>query len=280
VRRLCDPSILIKRTGERYAPLRRRSDMVRGSGVIGLIAFAALAGGVRAASPPGATIDPVADRMLKQMTDYLASLKSFRVQTSASDEVVTRAGQKLQISSSSEVSVRRPDRLRSEQIGAANALAFWYDGKRMTLTCKADGSYATLPAPANIDSTIDKARRDFQIDAPGADLLYSHPYDILTEQVTGGKFIGRESVNGVAANHLAFTGEEVDWEIWIQDGPQPLPLRFVITSKTVKGEPQFEVQMSNWEPQARLGDDVFEYQAPANAKHLKTFSTSCTSPAR
>jgi len=246
-------------------------------GVFSLMVAVALAGSAGAAPPPGKAIDPRADQLLRQMTDYLASLQSFRVRSSAVDEVVTNAGQKLQVASSSMVSVRRPDRLRSEQIGAKNGLAFWYDGQNMTLACKADGAYATVPAPANLDATIDKARKQFQIDAPGADLLYSHPYAILTEQVTGGQFIGKETVDGVATNHLAFTGEEVDWQIWIQDGAQPLPLRYVITSKTVKGQPEFEVRMSQWEPKAQLGDDVFAFQAPASAKQVKTFPTSCGS---
>jgi hypothetical protein len=255
--------------------------MVRPGGVLALAMITALAGGAQAAPPPAKKgIEPAADRMLRQMTDYLAGLQSFRVQSSATDEVVTNAGQKLQIASSSQVSVRRPDRLRSEQMGAANALAFWYDGQRMTLACKGDNSYSTLPAPASIDATIDKARHDFQIDAPGADLLYSRPYEILTEQVTGGRVVGRETVDGVPTTHLAFTGEEVDWQIWIQEGSQPLPLRFVITSKTVKNQPSFEVRMSHWEPQARLGDDVFQFQPPASAKQLKTFSTTCTAPTR
>ena len=49
----------------------------------------------------------------------------------------------------------------------------------------------------------------------------SHPYEMLTEQVTGGQFIGRETIDGAPANHLAFTGEEVDWQVWIKDGDQP-----------------------------------------------------------
>ena len=182
-------------------------------------------------------IDADADRLLRQMTDYLASLQSFRVNSSAVDEVVLKSGQKLQLASESQVSVVRPNRLRSEQVGARNGLAFWYDGTSMTLECKANDTYATVPAPATLDATIDKARKDFQIEAPGADLLYSRPYDILTEQVTGGKVIGRETVDGIAATHLAFTGEEVDWQIWIQEGAQPLPVRYTITTKGIKSQP-------------------------------------------
>src|SRR5579863_5605560 len=169
------------------------------------------------------------------MTDYLASLQSFTVQSSSLDEVVLKTGQKIQIANESLVSVKRPNRLRSEQVGAAgNGMAFWYDGKTMSLYCAASHTYGIAPAPPALDAMIDAARKRFQIEAPGADLLFSHPYEILTEQVTGGRMIGRETIDGVAANHLAFVGEDVDWQVWIQDGPRPLPLRFVITTKTME----------------------------------------------
>ena len=155
-----------------------------GSGAVALAA--AGAGGAGAAMGSKKNIEPQADRLLREMTDYLASLKSFKVRSSAVDEVVTAAGQKIQVPSESEVSIERPNRLRSEQLGAENGMGFWYDGQTMTLACKSSNTYAKVPAPANLDDTIDKARKQFQIEAPGADLLYSHPYDILTEQVTGG----------------------------------------------------------------------------------------------
>ena len=50
----------------------------------------------------------------------------------------------------------------------------------MTLACKGENSFATVPAPKTLDATIDKVRKEFQIEAPGADLLYSHPYEVLT----------------------------------------------------------------------------------------------------
>jgi hypothetical protein len=63
----------------------------------GLIAASAVA------APPSkgsreeeGVIDPKADAQLKKMSDYLAGLKSFRVDTVAIDEKVTTDGQKIQ----------------------------------------------------------------------------------------------------------------------------------------------------------------------------------------
>jgi hypothetical protein len=227
------------------------------------------------AAPAERKIDPEADRVLRQMADYVASLQSFTLQSSAVDEVVLESGQKVQIATDSAVSVVRPNRLRSEQLGPGPGMAFWYDGKNMTLYCKATDSYATFPAPPTLDATIDLGRKRFQIEAPAADLLFSRPYDILTEQVTGGKLIGHETVDGLGATHLAFEGEEVDWQVWVQEGATPLPLRFEITTKTMKAQPEFTAQLSHWDPHAKLADSTFAFKVPPGAKHVDSFPTQC-----
>jgi hypothetical protein len=255
----------------------------------GLLALALVSGGARraaAAAPAAATapaaapgkkgISPDAERALRKMTDYLASLQSFRVQSTAKDEVVLKSGQKIDLFSQSQTSVQRPNKLRSEQVGAKGGLAFSYDGKSMTLECTANGTYTTKPAPPSIDGAIDQARKEFQIEAPGADLLYSKPYDILTEQVTGGQVIGHETVEGMALTHLAFQGEEVDWQIWIKEGPEPLPVMFSIITKTMASQPEFEVRLSNWETKAALPPTAFAFQPPPHGKRVETFPSTCS----
>jgi hypothetical protein len=224
-------------------------------------------------------IDPKADKILHQMTDYVASLKTFKANISTIDEIVTKNGQKIQMATDSTTLVHRPDRMKSEQISAGEKgsgnLMFTNDGKEMTLFCKANNTYATVKSPSTLDQTIDEIRAKHNIDAPGADLLFSKPYEVLTEQVTSGQYIGRETIDGVATHHLAFQGEEVDWQIWIQDGNRPLPLRYVITTKTVKNHPQFTVNLSDWEPMMKIDDDDFKFTAPTGAKKVKEFPTTC-----
>jgi hypothetical protein len=233
-----------------------------------------------AAAPDAAAIDPDADRLLRQMTDYLAGLRTFRVIGTSIDEVVTTTGRKIQVVAQSQISMQRPNKLRSDQIGAEGGLEYWYDGKTMSLYCKADNTFSTAPAPPTIDETIDATRKQYKIEAPGADLLFSHPYEILTEQVKSGLVIGRETVSGQAANHLAFEGEEVDWQIWIQEGDKPLPLRFVITTKTMKEQPEFTVELAHWEPDVPIDESVFEFKPPAGATSVSSFPTRCRQRAR
>src|SRR5262245_24343357 len=228
-----------------------------------------------AATKANKGITPDADRALHKMTDYLARLQSFRVQSAAKDEVVLKSGQKIDLPSQSMTSVQRPNRLRSEQIGAKGGLAFTYDGKTMTLECTGNGTYATKPAAPTIDGAIDQARKEFQIEAPGADLLYSKPYEILTEQVTGGQVIGHEVLDGGPVTHLAFQGEEVDWQIWIKDGDEPLPVLFSIVTKTMPSMPEFEVHLTHWETKAALPASTFVFKAPAQGTRVEVFPKTC-----
>jgi hypothetical protein len=251
----------------------------RAIGVLPVLALAAIVFGtadrpVTAASSKGA-VEPDADRMLKRMADYLAGLHSFTVQSSSIDQATMKTGEKIQATSDMDVAVQRPNHLRATQRGAGQGLSLWYDGKALTLACKESNSYETVEGAPNLDGAIDKMRKTFKVDAPGADLLYSNPYDILMEQVVSGRVVGRETIDGVAANHLAFRGEDVDFQLWIEDGARPVPLRFVITTKTVKGEPEFSVQLSNWNTQPKLSDSMFAFQAPAGAKPSKSVTQSC-----
>jgi hypothetical protein len=256
--------------------MTRSRQLIANGAVVAWVALAALvAGGHAAAAPPKKGVDPDADKMVRQMTDYLVSLQSFTVRTSVADEVALKSGEKIAIMSNAEVSVQRPNRLRSMQLGSASGLAIWYDGKNMTVGCKATSSFQTIAAPPTLDGAIDQMRKQLDIDAPGADLLYSRPYDILMEQVVSGRFIGRETIDGVPANHVAFRGDQIDWQLWIKDGSEPLPLRYVITTKDAPGHPQFAVQLSNWNTQPSLSASMFEFQVPAGAKSGKSIADSC-----
>jgi len=221
-------------------------------------------------------VDPEAARLLKEMTDYLGGLPRFAVESASVDEVVTKSGQKIQLIAESRVTVERPNHLRSERAGREpEAASFMYDGTTMSLLCPASNTFGTVPAPPTIDATIDKLRKDYGADAPGADLLYSRPYEVLMEQVKEGQVIGKETILGMSTNHLAFQGEDVDWQIWIKEGPEPLPLRYVITSKKVQSQPQFTVQMTHWDPRAKIDDGSFTFRAPAGAKKVDNLPTSC-----
>jgi len=217
-------------------------------------------------------IDPVATDQLRKMSEFLARQQEFVVKAEATTQVVLKTGEKVDFDVDSQVSVRRPNMLRSERSGAANASLF-YDGKQVTFYGKQDNAYATTTAPPTIDAMIDFAREKLGLEAPGADLLYSNSYEVLMEDVVSATYLGKTEVHGMPCHHLVFKGHETDWQIWISAGEEPLPLRWVVTSNKVKGTPDFRVELSQWNLTPKLDASAFQLTPPSGAKRVEFANT-------
>jgi hypothetical protein len=223
-------------------------------------------------TPEGAqegVIDPKADQALKRMSDYLGNLKSFQVESDTVDEKYTRDGQKIQELQQSTITVRRPGELRVDRVSPRGHAVFRADGKQFAVYNKDKNVYATAPAPEHIDQAVDEVRDKLNIDAPGGDLIVSDPYRDLTDGTITGRYIGLEPIDGAMAHHLAFTKKDVDWQIWIKDGPEPVPVRYVITSKDSPTQPQFTMVLHDWQPNVQVMKEYFAFTPPAGAKRLE-----------
>jgi len=60
----------------------------------------------------------------------------------------------------------------------------------------------------------------------------------------------------------------VDWQIWISKGANPLPLKYVITTKWVTGAPQYSLRLSNWKT-GGVDDAQFKFTPPADARKVE-----------
>jgi hypothetical protein len=210
-------------------------------------------------------IDPKADALLRKMSTDLADLQAFRFKADHVMEVVTKQGEKIQSVAESSVSVQRPNQLRVDRMGPLGGATVYYDGTTLSIYGKRDHLYATTKAPGNLDATIDFARDQLAIDAPGADLLYSAPYAALTEDVVSGRYMGAEPVGNRMCHHLAFRGHETDWQLWVEDGPRALPCRYVINSKRVIGSPEYAVTLSSWNLAPAFPPETFAFTPPPEA---------------
>jgi len=247
----------------------RSNAMVRRLTPLGLVTFLLLGLLPMQALAEVAGVAPQATEILRNAMDYLGQQNRFRVQTRNTIEAVLHSGQKLQFDHTAVLSVQRPNKLRAERHGDLFEQVFYYDGSTLSLHNPDDKYYATLPAPGTLEEMLDFARESLDIVAPAADLIYADAYDLLMQEVTSGFVVGKSVVDGVRCDHLAFRGEQVDWQIWIQEGVQPLPRKMVITSRDVMNKPQFTVVMSQWDMAPMLFDRDFVFTPPAGAQGIE-----------
>jgi len=231
-----------------------------------IVLAAALPGAV-SAQPAG--VEPRADAVLRSMTTYLSGLKKFSVTTENTLEVVSTEGQKIQFTAPATMTVARPNKLVAQRRGDIVDQMMYYDGKSLTLYNPASQHYATVPAPATLDAMLDLASERLDLVAPGADLIDTRSYARLMQDVKSGVYLGTAVVAGQRCHHLAYRGVDVDWQLWVREGKQPAPCRYVITSKTVAGAPQFAIQVLKWDTAPDVSAARFRFVAPKGAKAIE-----------
>ena len=207
-----------------------------------------------------------ADKILKAMSDYVTSQKSLSVTYNSDLEVVTPSLQKIQFTSSGQVQLSRPDKLRAVRTGGYTDIEIVFDGKMLTVNNKDGNAYAQVDASGSVDDLIDTLREKHGIAAPGADLLFSRPFEVMMADVVEMAHVGQGIIDGVECEHLAFRNTDTDWQIWIQTGAQPIPRKYVITSKAVTGAPQYTLRIKEWKTEAPA--DAFSFNAPQGAKKV------------
>lgn len=215
------------------------------------------------AATQGARADDPA-KILKGMTDYLAGQKSLSAKFDSDIEVITPELQKIQFASSGEMKMNRPDKLRIRRTGGYADVELVYDGKMVSLYGNNAKSYVQADMAGTIDQMISTLQSRSGAGMPGADLLLSNSYDELMVNVLDGMHIGQGVVDGVECEHLAFRGPDTDWQIWIEPGAKPVPRKYVITSKTVAGAPQYTLRLRDWKTDA-IADGDFAFKPPADA---------------
>jgi hypothetical protein len=212
-------------------------------------------------------LEPKAGEVLKQMCDYLKNLQQFSVQAAISEDVLLTSGQRIQYARSVEASVRRPDRLRVESVGDRDNRLLVYDGKTITLLDRTKNFYTTIAAPPEIDAALGHATQAFNLRAPLADLIYTKAYENLTAGVVSGFYVGLSKVQGVPCHHLAFRQKDIDWQIWLEEGPTPVPRKFLITDKKAQGL-QFTAVFTKWNTSPQFGEGLFTFVAPEKAEKI------------
>ena len=227
-----------------------------------------LAGALGGPAMAAEELNPHADEILRAMSKFLAGTPAFSVSADIGNEILTEQGQKLQLSSSATAVVQRPSRAHiSRQGGLVDAEVF-YDGKQLTLYGKTVNAYFQKDLAGTLDQALNVLEKGLGISLPGGDLLVANPYAALTSGIISSGYYGIAYVGGVAAHHLAFRTPQVDWQLWVKEGDEPLPLKYVITTKWTTGAPQYSVQFSNWNTKPAIAANRFSFVAPKDAVRL------------
>ena len=217
-------------------------------------------------------IEAEADRILREMGVFLGEAETFSFHADVAYDEFSFWDQEITFGGIADIAVRRPDGLNVSYKGDDRQSSVVFNGHTLVFHDLRTNLFARLETPGDVDQAVDLLFEKYGTSVPTADLIYSDPYEALIESAQFGVVVGKHFVGGISSHHLAFSGEVLDWQIWIQEGSQPFPLQLVITYKQEPGAPQYRARYSNWNLEPGLNDDHFEFVPPPDAGEMEFLS--------
>lgn len=212
--------------------------------------------------------NPAAMAELNRATDFLMNQARFHFKATIAYDVIQEDGQRLQFERFGEVFLQRPDRLFADiHLDDGRHRQFWYDGKTLSFAERSKNLYTRIKVPPTIDAMLDMLEELLRDPMPLADLLYND-LSPLEKRVSEAEVAGDSMVDGRLCSQLAFRGETVDWQIWIDQGQAPLISKIAISYREQPGVPQYVAWLKEWDFPKSFSESLFTFIAPAGSQYI------------
>ncbi len=234
--------------------------------IVTVIALPAAAQRPAPASVPDGADAARARTLLTRMGEHLGAAQKFSVAIDAAYDVSQSSGQKVEFGAVRRLLLSRPDKLRIEleQRDGRKELVL-FDGANMTMFTAKENVFARVAKPGTIDQIIHYLVDDLQTPLPLSVMLLTTLAQDLDRRVTEVALVDEETVGGRAVDHVAARTAEVDFQVWITRGEQPVPVRIVISYKQAAGQPQFSATLAEWNFNPTFEPSAFVFAPPAGA---------------
>jgi hypothetical protein len=220
-----------------------------------------------AAFQPG--LEPKAIEILKAASARLAAAQSMAFTAVVSYEGPSLLGPPLIYSTKSEVTLRRPNKLKVITLGDGPPSEFYYDGKLMMAFAPKENLVAVADAPPTIDGALAAAYEGAAIYYPFTDVIVADPYKDFSDGMTTAFYIGRSSVvGGTTTDMVAFATKDVFAQIWI-GAEDKLPRRLYAVYLNDPARLRHVLELSNWELNKQVPEDAFGSSKATAATHIK-----------
>jgi hypothetical protein len=242
--------------------------------VLAVLAVTLAANPVRAADPtpaPDASAQDQASRvLLLRMAEFMSRAPAMSVTMRSDYDAIQEDGQRIQFGERRHFMMQRPDKLRVDverSDGERGTVVF--DGRWITAFKPAENAYARVEKAGTVDQALVYMVRDLRATLPLARMFTTgFPVD-LDKRATSVAFVEECTLFDVPTEHVAVRTAEVDMQLWIARGAEPLPRRIVVTYRNSPGEPQFRADLSDWKVTAKLDAAAFKFVPPRGAEQIR-----------
>jgi hypothetical protein len=226
---------------------------------------AAEAGPAPEATP---SLEPKAIEILKAASSRLAAARTLKFTVVDFYESSSRQGHPLSVTTKSEVTLQRPDKLRVIMSADGPASEFYYDGKKMMAYAPAENLVAVADAPPTIDAALEAAYHSAAIYFTFTDLIVADPYKDMAEGLTLAYYIGQSKVVGATTTDmLAYIDNDVFVQIWI-GAEDKLPRLLHAIYLNDPERLRHNLILSDWQLDSVVPPDTFSSSKAASANPM------------
>ncbi len=220
------------------------------------------------APEPGPALEPKAIEILKAASSRLAAAHTLKFTAVDFYESSSRHGHPLSVTTKSEVTLQRPDKLRVITSADGPASEFYYDGKKMMAYAPAENLVAVAEAPPTIDAALEAAYHSAAIYFTFTDLIVADPYKDMAEGLTLAYYIGQSHVVGATTTDmLAYVDKGVFVQIWI-GAEDKLPRLLHAIYLDDPERLRHNLILSDWQLDAAVPADTFSSSKAASANPM------------
>ena len=213
--------------------------------------------------------DQQAMDILQKMSKTLASAEQFSVTLHSSYDAPQENGQMVEFGAVRRIQVKRPDKLRvDKQRSDGDQRILVFDGKQIVVHNLTENVYAKAAKEGTVDDAVKYLVGVLKTPLPLARMLRTTVPGELERLVGEIDYVELNMLTDVPTDHLAVQTRDVDFQIWIAQGKQPLPRRIVMTYKNFRGDPQFRADFSDWDLTAKGVKGSFTYTPPPDAEQV------------
>jgi len=214
---------------------------------------------MQAMTAEGRAVTPEGTRALKDIGAALRDLDAYEVQMKVTTRVATEDGKYRDVVGNIHYVVEPPSHLFATLQEGGTERRVFYDGQTITVYSPADRRYARIEAPGTIQTLIDTAKANRNIQLPVASLFaWGTPGGPLSN-VDRGRYEGAGVINGRECESYSYDEAGITWDVWVDS--DHLPCKLVRVDTQGAGLQGYRAEM-NWKPDAQISDDVFSF-APA-----------------
>ena len=215
-----------------------------------------------------AKIDSRATDVVRRLCDHVAKMPAGKLSLE-SRMVMEAADDKRERTLVIEIAFARPERFRFDLESGGESTTCISNGEKLVL--RGGDRYIEEEAPETLGELSTSETGTFLRKVSGGGLLVlsllaEHPYDDVMEGVLEARHLGTEEIGGAICDHLAFTQEEIDWEIWVSRDEPPVLVREATDlsrafTKSTGRQVMFRIEHTyrGWKADVELPGDTFTF---------------------